>query len=347
MTLGPIMIDLEGKQLSDDEREMLQHPLVGSVILFTRNYESPEQIAALTHSIKQERDVLICVDHEGGRVQRFRAGFTRLPACRKLGFRYDKNPAEALQMAHEMGWLMAVELRAVGVDFSFAPVLDLDYGVSGVIGDRAFHNRAVIVTELARAYTEGMAQAGMACVGKHFPGHGGVTEDSHVALPVDKRELSEIEQSDMIPFQQLTAEKRLHGIMPAHVIYEKVDKQPAGFSRRWIQNVLREQYEFDGVVFSDDLNMAAAIVAGSFTERAYAALNADCDVALVCNNRAGAVEVLENMQWPDERTKQYRLERMRGAANPKSLQKLQQTARWIKAQEMATILMHDGTPPRA
>jgi beta-N-acetylhexosaminidase len=315
--------------------------------LFTRNYESPEQINALTHAIKQERDVLICVDHEGGRVQRFRSGFTRLPACRKLGHRYDKNPAEALQLATEMGWLMAAELRAVGVDFSFAPVLDLDYGVSGVIGDRAFHSRAAIVTELARAYTEGMAQAGMACVGKHFPGHGGVTEDSHVALPVDRRELSEIEPSDMIPFQQLTAEKRLHGIMPAHVIYEKVDSQPAGFSRKWIQHVLREQYAYDGVVFSDDLNMAAAIVAGSFTERAYAALNAGCDVALVCNNRAGAVEVLQHMQWPRTKMKQYRLERMRGAANPKNLKKLQQAARWKQAQEAAAMLINDDSATTA
>lgn len=334
MSPGPVMIDLEGTQLSAEEKELIRHPLVGGLIYFTRNFESREQITRLTREIKQVKDILVCVDHEGGRVQRFRQDFTRLPPCRKLGHQFDRDNATALQDAKELGWLMAAELRAADIDFSFAPVVDLDYGSSEVIGDRAFHSDPDHVATLVAAYVDGMKEAGMANTGKHFPGHGAVAEDSHLELPVDKRAYSEIEAADLKPFKELFARSKLDAIMPAHVIYEQIDAMPAGFSEKWIKTILRAQMGFDGVVFSDDLNMAAAHMAGSFEERAYAALNAGCDMVLVCNNRAGAIEVLDKLKWKSEARSSARLQTMRGQKSV-SWNELQNMPRWQSARQLA------------
>ncbi|MDH5547489.1 MAG: beta-N-acetylhexosaminidase [Gammaproteobacteria bacterium] len=310
MTLGPVMIDLEGTSLSAEEKEMIAHPMVGGLIFFTRNFESRQQIHQLTREIKKIRNILVCVDHEGGRVQRFREGFTRLPPCAVLGETYDKNPQKAMSDAHALGWLMAAELIAVQIDFSFAPVLDVDYRLCDVIGNRAFHSDPEIIGKLASSYVKGMADAGMSSTGKHFPGHGAVKEDSHLELPVDGRSLKEIMNNDVIPFRRLNESNLLDAVMPAHVIYDQIDKMPAGFSSVWIKQILREQLHFNGVVFSDDLNMAAAGMAGSFTDRAEAAMKAGCDMILVCNNRAGAIEVLEHFNWQTERLSIERLEGM-------------------------------------
>ena len=264
------MLDLRGTVMEADEREMLGHPLVGGVILFSRNYEDLEQLQALTrniHNIRTPR-LLIAVDHEGGRVQRFRQGFSALPACGCLGQEYDADRKYGLDCADKAGWLMAAELLSVGVDFSFAPVLDLNQQVSEVIGDRAFHSDVEAITTLAKSYIRGMKRAGMAAVGKHFPGHGSVKEDSHHAIPIDRRRFEDIAMLDMLPFERL-ARSHLQGIMPAHVVFEKVDKLPAGFSSFWLQRVLREQLGFQGAIFSDDISMAGAEAMGRlYTARA-------------------------------------------------------------------------------
>ncbi|MDH5300114.1 MAG: beta-N-acetylhexosaminidase [Gammaproteobacteria bacterium] len=312
MVLGPLMLDLEGIELDHVEKEILRHPMVGGLIFFKRNFESKQQITDLVRCVREQRpEILICVDHEGGRVQRFREGFAPLPALRKLGHWFDHDQAKASAAAAEMAWLMAVELRDVGIDFSFAPVLDLDHQRCQVIGDRAFHQDKEKVTALAKAYVRGLREVGMANVGKHFPGHGYVNEDSHLELPVDRRELNDIWSNDVYPFEQLNAEGLLDAVMPAHVVYEQIDSQPAGFSPTWIRELLRGRMGFDGVVFSDDLNMAAAHVAGNFADRAEAAIQAGCDMILVCNNRKGAVEVLDKYRWTLDTTSTQRLERMR------------------------------------
>ncbi len=313
MSLGPVMMDLEGSGITRAEQELLQNPLVGGVILFTRNFESIGQITSLVAQIHAVRTphLLVAVDHEGGRVQRFHEGFTRMPPASVFGKLYNEDAARARQCAEQAGWLLAAELRAIGVDFSFAPVLDLAHGVSGVIGDRAFHARPDVVATLAFATMRGMRRAGMAAVGKHFPGHGGVTEDSHLALPVDHRELDILLREDIVPFAKMIAND-LGGIMPAHVIYEKVDDKPAGYSRIWLQDILRERLHFQGVIFSDDLSMEAAGVAGGYDSRARHALAAGCDMALVCNHPEGVAEVVENLQGYNNPTSQMRLVRMHG-----------------------------------
>ncbi len=293
---GPLMIDIAGTVLSDLDRQRLRHPLVGGVILFSRNYESAEQLAALCadiHALREPR-LPIAVDHEGGRVQRFREGFTRLPAMRLLGQWWDETPRAAVESARSVGFLLAAELRARGVDFSFTPVLDLDWGRSGVIGDRAFHRDPTAVAELADGLIAGLRDAGMACCGKHFPGHGWAEADSHVAIPVDERSLDEM-AADLAPYRALS----LDAVMPAHVIYPQVDSRPAGFSPVWIDK-LRNEFGFDGVIFSDDLSMEGASVAGGIVERAEAAWSAGCDMLLVCNAPAAVGELLERwMPAPD------------------------------------------------
>lgn len=313
MSLGPVILDLEGLELTAEERELLQHPAVGGVILFARNFRDPDQIAGLTadiHSLREPR-LLIAVDQEGGRVQRLRQGFTRLPPAARFGVLAKRSAARARRAAEAVGWLMASELRSVGVDFSFAPVLDLDRGVSGVIGDRSFSPAVNWVSDLATAWCEGARAAGMASVGKHFPGHGGVAADSHEELPVDTRRFSEIELEDLIPFERLIRHG-LEAVMPAHVVYPQIDPRPAGFSRFWLKEVLRGRMEFQGVIFSDDLNMAAAAAGGSFGQRARHAMQAGCDVVLVCNNRPAAVEVLETLRDYDDPTVHLRCLRMHG-----------------------------------
>lgn len=307
------MVDLLGTTLSQEEKEILQHPLVGGVILFSRNFESADQVAALCQQIHALRSphLLIAVDHEGGRVQRFRQDFTRLPPVAAIGKQYHQHPQQALQRAEQTGWLMAAELRAVGVDFSFAPVLDLDYGVSEVIGDRSFHRDPKVVIDIARAYIHGMKKAWMSAVGKHFPGHGAVEVDSHLGLPVDKRYFEDMLQADMLPFSQL-CQKELAGIMPAHIVYEQSDEMPAGFSRYWLQEVLRERFGFQGAIISDDLSMEGAAIVGGPLERAEAALEAGCDMVLVCNNPGSVVEVIDGLRIKPEPLRHARLVRLHG-----------------------------------
>ncbi|MDX1589646.1 MAG: beta-N-acetylhexosaminidase [Oleiphilaceae bacterium] len=295
---GPLMLDLEGTSLTRDEAQLLRRGCVGGVILFARNYQSPGQVRTLIRAIRaQRKGLLIAVDQEGGRVQRFREGLTRLPSMAALGRLYETEPEYALTLTRSTAWLMAVELRDLDVDFSFAPVLDLDHGLSEVIGDRSFHSDPEVVTVLAQAWTEGIHEAGMAAVGKHYPGHGAVTADSHHAVPEDSRSLSDISASDLVPFRKLSRQG-LDGVMPAHVIYSQVDDQPAGFSPVWLQDLLRRELGFAGAIFSDDLTMAGAAVAGDVTQRAGAALDAGCDMILVCNDPAAALTVAD---WLDER----------------------------------------------
>ena len=307
--IGALMLDIAGTELTQEDIELLKAPQVGGMILFGRNIESPEQVRALTDHMRQIRpDILIAVDQEGGRVQRLKQGFTLLPAMGKFGELYLSEPEKAVELADQCGWLMATEVLAVGIDFSFAPVLDLN-DVSDVIGDRGFAKNMQDIVPLASAFLKGMKRAGMASTGKHFPGHGSVKADSHVAAAIDHRSYDEIYQKDMQSFIQL--QPQLDALMPAHVIYEKVDPNPAGFSPYWIQKVLREQLQFDGVLFSDDLSMQAACVAGGADARIQAALNAGCDMGLVCNNRESAcvaVDGIQNLALPN----QQRLERMRG-----------------------------------
>ncbi len=313
MNLGPVMLDVAGSGLGDDDRKRLAHPQVGGVILFSRNYENPRQLATLCADIHALRDprLVIAVDHEGGRVQRFRDSFEQLPAAAHLGELYDDDPAQAIRLAEQFAWVMATELLHHGVDLSFAPVLDLADPVSDVIGDRAFHRQPEVVTRLGNAWIRGMRKAGMEAVGKHFPGHGSVAGDSHHVMPFDRRDYSEIEAHDLVPFRRAIA-THLSGVMMAHVIYERVDPQPAGYSRHWIETVLRGQLEFEGVVFSDDLSMSGAESVGGYPERARAALAAGCDILLVCNNPAGADEVLAALDGYSNPTSQLRMIRMHG-----------------------------------
>lgn len=306
------MLDIEGPELSPEDRERLRHPMVGGVILFTRNYEGPEALVALTRAIHglREAPLLIAVDHEGGRVQRFKSGFTHVPAAARIGTLYDQSAKTGLAAARAAGLVMAAELKIRGVDFSFAPVLDLDSGVSAVIGDRAFHTEADAASTLALAYIEGMRTAGMAATGKHFPGHGSVALDSHTALPVDERPELEIRARDLVPFRLLS--DRLQGIMPAHVVYPVCDPLPAGFSRFWIQQVLRKELRFDGVVFSDDLSMAGAAILGGVVERAEGAVAAGCDMVLVCNDTAAANLLLDRWRPGPGPERARRLAAMRG-----------------------------------
>ena len=307
--IGALMLDIASTKLNQEDIQLLQAPQVGGVILFTRNIESPQQVRALTDHMRQIRpDILIAVDQEGGRVQRLKQGFTLLPAMGEFGKLYLTNPQRAITLAEQCGWLMATEVLAVGIDFSFAPVLDLN-AISDVIGDRAFAQNMQDIVPLAGAFMQGMKRAGMANTGKHFPGHGSVKADSHVAAAVDLRSYDEIYQHDMQSFIQL--QDQLDALMPAHVIYENVDPSPAGFSEFWIQKVLREELKFDGVLFSDDLTMQAACVAGGADARILAALKAGCDMGLVCNQRDAAclaLEAITDLPLPN----QERLERMRG-----------------------------------
>lgn len=307
------MLDLEGLEVTTEEKEILKHPATGGVILFSRNFESPEQVEQLVMQIHSLRspELLIAVDQEGGRVQRFREGFSRLPPAGRFGQYFDHDHKRALTMTQEIGWLMAAELRAVGIDFSFAPVLDLNTGVSEVIGDRAFHKKPDVISQLAHSWLKGTHEAGMAAVGKHFPGHGCVRADSHLALPVDHRNFADIEKSDLIPFRNMI-DYGLDAIMPAHVIYEKIAPELAGFSSFWLKDVLRKKLSFQGVIFSDDLTMTAAEEAGCYSDRAKAALDAGCDMILVCNNKQGAIEVLDSLSDYSNPVSHSRLARMHG-----------------------------------
>ena len=345
MTLGPLMIDLEGTVLQPEERELLAHPLVGSVILFARNYAEPEQLSRLVADIHAVRSpaLIVGVDHEGGRVQRFREGFSRLPPARRIGHEHDADPRAGTASARELGWLMAAELRAHGVDLSFAPCVDLDLGVSEVIGDRAFHADPAVVGALAVAYQAGMRSAGMAATAKHFPGHGAVVADSHHALPVDRRGLADL-GPDIAPYRLLIA-NGLAGVMVAHVLYPQIDAMPASASARWIRGVLREDLRFQGVVFADDLSMAGAATVGGIVERAERALAAGCDVLPVCNHRASVIEVLDGFRPAPDPAAALRRVRLRGKTPsdmPSDPVALRGSARWRSAQE---LLARCAAPP--
>ena len=316
------MLDIAGTWLTAEDRQLLRQPEVGGLILFARNIESPRQVRELCQSIRALRpDLLLAVDQEGGRVQRLRQGFLRLPAMRAIA---DNDNAE--ELAGHCGWLMATEVLAVGLDLSFAPVLDLDHQRSAVVGSRAFEGDPQRATRLAGAFIRGMREAGMAATGKHFPGHGWAEADSHVAIPLDERSLDEIRACDLQPFRLLAGE--LDAVMPAHVIYPQVDAQPAGFSRRWLQGILRGELGFDGVIFSDDLSMAGAHVVGDAGQRIVAALSAGCDMGLVCNDRAAAELALAALQRLQV-APSARLVRMRGRAH--ACTEYRQAPRWLTA----------------
>lgn len=331
MTLGPLMIDLEGAVLQPIERELLQHPLVGSVIMFARNYENPEQIRQLVADIHAVRNpaLIVGVDHEGGRVQRFCEGFSRLPPLRRIGHEHDAAPRAGLALARELGWLMAAELRAVGVDLSFAPCVDLDYGVSEVIGDRALHANPEVVGALAVAYMHGMRAAGMVATAKHFPGHGAVVADSHHALPVDRRTLADLDP-DIAPYRLLVA-NGLAGVMVAHVLYPEIDDVPASASKRWIRVYLRNELRFQGVVFADDLSMAGAAAVGGIVERAEKALAAGCDVLPVCNHRDSVIALLDGFQPQVDAAAALRRVRLRGRGQWNA-ESLRESVEWQVAQ---------------
>jgi len=312
---GPVFLDVEGLELCAAERERLAHPLVGGVILFARNFASPAQLRALTAAIRALRSppLLVAVDHEGGRIQRFREGFTAIPAMRTLGEHWDRDVAAAAHAAARLGWTLASELRAHGVDFSFTPVLDLDYGRSTVIGDRALHRNPNAVAHLACALAAGLRAGGMSAVGKHFPGHGFIAADSHLEIPVDARNLDAIAAADLVPFGALV-QQGLEAIMPAHVVYPAVDGAPAGYSGVWLQDILRRRLGFDGMVFSDDLGMAGARGAGDMVARADAAYAAGCDMVLVCNDPAAASSLLERWRPPPRPELARRAAAMEGRA---------------------------------
>ena len=336
--IGPLMLDIAGQQLTDRDRELLRSPMVGGVILFARNIGSREQVCELNAAIRAVNpNLLIAVDQEGGRVARLRSGYTALPPMQALGQWWQRAPDAAVDGAHELGWLMASEVLASGFDFSFAPVLDVDSDFCSVIGDRAFADSAAGVVALAAGFIAGMAAAGMAATGKHFPGHGGVRGDSHLELPVDSRSWSELAESDLQPFAALAAE--LGGMMPAHILFPAVDEQwPVGFSRHWLQDKLRAELGFGGVIFSDDLSMEGAAAIGSYPQRAQAALAAGCDMVLVCNHREGAEQVaawLAQQPLPDT----ARLPAMRRRQNP-DWQSLMASPRWASAVAVSESLLN-------
>lgn len=340
MSLGPLMVDVAGRSLLPEDRDVLEHPLVGGVILFTRNYESPQQLAELVREIRAVRrpPLLVACDHEGGRVQRFRPGFTLLPALRRLGQAYDADRAEALAAARELGWLQAAELRVHGIDLAFTPVVDLDYGVSSVIGDRAFHRRASVICELAGALIGGLREAGMAATAKHYPGHGYVAPDSHVALPVDRREFADLHR-DLYPYQRLIP-NGLESVMMAHIVFPDIDRLPASLSPRWVQQILRGEADFRGAVFTDDLSMAGAVAFGGPLERCRLALAAGCDMLPLCNHRASVLTVLDGLQVTPSPVSALRLARLHGRAVglPGSYDALQALPRWQAAHALAARL---------
>lgn len=320
MTIGPIMVDVKGITLTPEEIDRIAHPQVGGLILFTRNYQSPKQLHELVKSIRQVKSdpLLIAVDHEGGRVQRFREGFTRLPAMRELGRLWETDATQAKQLAQQIGYVLGAELRAYDIDFSFTPVLDIDFEESSVIGDRAFHRDTEIIAALAHKLLIGLREAGMGTVGKHYPGHGYVKGDSHTEIPVDERELIDIRMMDLLPFERMIRYD-MTAIMPAHVIYPKIDSKPAGFSKIWLQNILRNELGFEGVIFSDDLSMEGASTEGDIVARGYAALEAGCDMVLVCNDPKSADYLITNLQWTMPPASVARLVRMRGGPHAKSM----------------------------
>ena len=347
MSLGPVMLDIEGLQLTADDKKRLLHPLTGGVILFTRNFSSYQQLTTLITEIRTLRNpsLLVAVDHEGGRVQRFQQDFTRLPAMRELGKIWDKQPSRAKRLAQQVGYILAAELKASGIDLSFTPVLDIDYGQSCIIGDRAFHRKPQAIADLAHYLMLGLKSAGMMAVGKHFPGHGYIRADTHVEVTVDQRAYADIEMDDLIPFRQMI-DFGLAGIMSAHITYPRVDKNPATFSEKWLKTILREELQFEGCVFSDDLSMQAAVSYGGIVARAKAALKAGCDMILACNNPQSMDELLAGLQWDVPAVSQARIMRMHGKQHNPTITELRESAGYVKAmQEISNIGFHNQELP--
>lgn len=340
MQLGPIMLDIEGTTLSADDKRRLLHPLVGSVILFTRNYESSQQLTELTHAIHTLRNppLLIAVDHEGGRVQRFREGFTRLPAMRTLGELWAQDPEQAKHLSKQVGYILAAELSACGVDLSFTPILDIDYGQSSVIGDRAFHRDPAVITPLAQHLMLGLKAGGMKAVGKHFPGHGYIQADSHIEQSIDHRPYDQIAAEDLIPFKNMI-DSGIAGIMAAHVIYPQVDPNSAGFSHKWLQQILRETLQFKGCIFSDDLSMEGAVQSSTIVQRAINALNAGCNMILVCNNPASSDELLSGLNWLDTTENTACVMKMFGERRHSSMEGLSKDTDYTHARDDISSLL--------
>lgn len=317
MSLGPIMLDIEGTSLSPADRDLLREPAVGGVILFSRNYESPSQLVDLVSDIRALRSppLIVAVDHEGGRVQRFRDGFTAVPPMRVIGQEYRRDRQAGEKLARDAGWIIASELRAMGIDLCFAPCVDLDRSVSEIIGDRAFDRHPETVGELAAHFSRGLRNAGMAAIAKHFPGHGAVAADSHLKLPVDRREYGDL-LDDMRPYEKLISSRLIAGVMTAHIIFKDLDEMPASFSRYWIRDELRGRLGFDGAVFCDDLSMKAAAPYGPMAERARLALAAGCDMVLVCNDRSGARKTVAALNDYSNPLSLVRLARLHGTGHP-------------------------------
>lgn len=340
MTLGPIMLDVEGATLNADDKRRLLHPLTGGVILFTRNFSSYQQLTELTVEIHALRSppLLIAIDHEGGRVQRFKEDFTRLPAMRELGKICDTNPSRAQHLTQQVGYVLAAELNACGIDLSFTPVLDIDHGQSFVIGDRAFHRDPQVIAKLAHSLMLGLKSGGLMAVGKHFPGHGYIQADSHLEKSVDDRSYVDIEMDDMVPFKQMIG-FGVAGIMAAHVIYPQVDQHSAGFSSVWLKDILRKELQFDGCIFSDDLSMLGTAHVGDIVVRTKAALNAGCDMALVCNNPKSLDQLLAELEWDISAVSLARIAHMHGKwSHPVTMTDLRENADYVKAvQEISGI----------
>jgi beta-N-acetylhexosaminidase len=317
MALGPVMLDIEGLTLTPADRSLLREPAVGGVILFSRNYASPSQLAELVAAIRAVRSppLLVAVDHEGGRVQRFREGFSEIPPMGRIGRQYDSDRESAVALARKAGWLVATELRAMDIDLAFAPCVDIDWGVSDIIGNRAFHRKPAVVAELSSEFCHGLRSGGMAAVAKHFPGHGAVVADSHEQLPVDRRDYGDL-LDDMRPYEKLIANRQLAGVMMAHIVYSEMDPVPAGFSAYWIREQLRSQLGFDGAVFSDDLSMKATRTYGSMVKRATRALEAGCDMILVCNDRSAASATVAALRDYSNPLSLVRLARLHGTGHP-------------------------------
>jgi beta-N-acetylhexosaminidase len=334
MALGPVMLDVEGRQLTPADRLLLKEPAVGGVILFSRNFESVSQLAELVQSIRELRSppLLIAADQEGGRVQRFREGFTAIPPMRRIGRQYDDDAQSGLALARTAGWTIAAELRVMQIDLAFTPCVDLDWGFSEIIGNRAFHRSADAVTELSSGYCNGLRNAGMAAVAKHFPGHGAVVADSHSQLPVDRRDYGEL-LDDMRPYERLIARRQLAGVMVAHIVYSETDPLPASFSPYWIQDQLRSRLGFDGAVLCDDLSMQATAKMGSMPQRARRALEAGCDMVLVCNDRAAASATVAALRDYSNPMSLVRLARLHGTGQM-SREDLHASDEWQSAQRL-------------
>ena len=340
MPRGPVMADVNAFVLTEEEKQRLLDPSIGGVILFRRNFENVAQLKALVADIKALRspELVVAVDHEGGRVQRFIDGFTRLPAMAVLGEIWDKEGAEAAkQRAEQVGWVLATELSACGVDLSFTPVLDLNWGQCAVIGNRSFHCDAEVVTELALALQRGLNKGGMKSCGKHFPGHGFVEGDSHLTLPQDDRSLAELQAADMLPFKQLSS-AGMAAVMPAHVVYSKVDSLPAGFSAKWLKQILRQDIGFDGVIFSDDLTMEGAVSAGGIRERARLAFAAGCDIVLVCNRPDLVDELRADFEMPENPALAARWQYMANTLSAQEASEMMQRGDFREAQQLTAEL---------